>query len=522
MTTTTTVTATPVTQPQLVAMVETTWDYLRRIAPFGGLDVETPISGEDAETLRAYMLKRLEFAHYITTLAPRSACDYGPITEKILDDPWKTIEYVWKVAQPIAHYTEMCDARAAAATPAPKAWAWQPYIPKGAVTLLAGHPGAAKSWLATAIAANLASGLHGAAPASTLYYTTDRDLVLARYAQQDGAPAHFEVRSLPQGKTLDEMLDNLVTDLDAAKPTLVVLDALSDLYLVPERDDKRGRAKTINRIAPIARRNNTAILVITDLQPRAKTTTWSDLQEAKMLAPIARSILIADECLDASTPHRRLIHAKANLSALGETLAFTIDDGGFAWIPMPPENEDSLQHPESATTQLDTAIDYLYNALFDGPQPAATLIAKAPCALNTLKQAKQRLAVIAIKSRTQHGAWLWQLPATSQPTRNEIVEPAKDVKEVEEANASTQPNTTPNNPPKTTKQVKEVEEAKEANRNSQNNTPTKPVQANRTQEPTPQRTPEPQPPATDPPVRIDRSATIAIVGPPPRREWWNQ
>ena len=38
-------------------------------------------------------------------------------------------------------------------------WIWEPYLPAGAVTLMAGAPGCGKSFLSTALAASLSQGL---------------------------------------------------------------------------------------------------------------------------------------------------------------------------------------------------------------------------------------------------------------------------------------------------------------------------------------------------------------------------
>ena len=282
-------------------------------------------------------------------------------------------------------------------------WLWKDILPANHVTLLAGPAGIGKSLLAIDIAARVSRGSrfpflpsnvdeYGKAskpkPRNVIIFTNEdsaEGMLGARLAAAGADPTHIfiidstqmdesttpeEVADL-QGEKITEAVEALcgqAHDLDAA---LIIIDPLAALF-----GNSANRASHIRpaleTLAEHARHFNCAILALAHTAPH-RAGQYRLLGPA-ILSNIPRTIWHIDTMPDEET--RVLLPAKSNY-AKPPALTFTLDAKGLHWKDLRP---DLARHPSLKLADrpaLDTAQDFLKDALADGP-PAPTEPKAAP------------------------------------------------------------------------------------------------------------------------------------------------
>ena len=442
-----------ITVDDLPALVDMAWDYFRRVEPFGGPDVDPPIEERFAVEIREYIIKKLAHILYEQETFGReihAEC----LSKVLLEDRWTFIEYIETVADPEEHYEwllkrDRIEREAESKTnavpppkpPAPRQWLWQPYIPQGAITVLAGQPGVGKSSLALAIAAQVTNATLLPDPESVLLVLpedADKAAVTAQFVALNGDPDKLHLSTLNlDAKTPDVHPAMIEKAMNEHTHALVIIDPMSAFTATSNASSAAARCNTYRKLAKIASNKRCAILLVANrVRANGRGPLVQTIEDAAVLAPIARSVLVAGKAPNRSNQNV-LLHVKSNYAKLGDALAFSIDGQGFAWV----DNADSKgdARPDGPPTQLEIAMNYLKHVLKDGPQSANAILQDAPCGLSTLKLAKERLNIVATKSRTVAGAWLWELPANEDDAMDNV-DPANDLEEVGKEVAGTNTN----------------------------------------------------------------------------------
>ena len=314
-------------------------------------------------------------------------------------------------------------------------WLWEPYIPRGKVTLLEGDPGVGKSWLclAMATAVSLGKGLPGqetTEPAQVLLASAEDGLGDTIRPRLDAMQADVNrILAIDGLFTLDDnglnMLEGYIVD---KKPMLVVLDPLvayiSDTVDIHRSNEVRA---IMAKLAGLAERHKTAILAVRHLTKGGMAKPiYRGLGSIDFTAA-CRSVLLAG--CDPEDPNTRgLVQIKSNLAPMGKAIGYELRDGNFYWADDCDLTAAKILATEDAEgiSALDQAREFLKEELSKGPVAVKTILADArQCGLTqrTLERAKSSLGIEAKrkgkKGKRGAGSFVWQLPVAKGPDAEE-------------------------------------------------------------------------------------------------------
>ena len=312
-------------------------------------------------------------------------------------------------------------------------WLWKPYLALGMLAMLSGDPGAGKTFVSLAIAADVSTGrvpstCDACTPGDVLYLSAENSpehVVRPRFDSLGGDPARFH---LLRGSVVGEgqqtergcvRLSDVSLLRDALLNTqarLVIVDPIQS-YLGAEVDAHRSNETrpVMDGLARLAEEHGCCILLVRHL---SKAPTGKAIHRG--LGSIDLTGAVRTELLAGCSPddqtERALVQVKSNLGALGPAMGYTIDgDGKFRWTGESQLTAFTILSPESSegeTGALAEAKDFLSSALAQEARPAKDVQAEARQAgvsERTLTRAKRELAVGSRKG-SMTGAWEWVLP----------------------------------------------------------------------------------------------------------------
>jgi putative DNA primase/helicase len=298
-------------------------------------------------------------------------------------------------------------------------WLWEPWLPRGMITLLAGEPGVGKSALALAIAAAV---MQMAPWPDRVPREAKAGLVV--WTETEAAHAITRERATNWGIPKEQLLIPTASDDPLAKiwldtqegwdavereihrdgVALLVLDSLRGAY----RGDENASTniELLNKLAALTQRRQVPALVTHHLRKRGMLDNGKiDLDRVRgssAIVQIPRVVWGLDRP-DPLTPHRvRLQQLKNNLSRFPEPLGFEITDRGITFTDAPTEPE--------VETQREKAADLLLVLLKDGPMLASEIYEAAEATAvskSTLQRAKRALGIVHL---SKDGHWFWSLP----------------------------------------------------------------------------------------------------------------
>lgn len=312
-------------------------------------------------------------------------------------------------------------------------WLWEPYVPRGKLTILEGDPGIGKSSVAFAIATfvTLGRGLPGMPvmdPANVLILSAEDglgDTIRPRLDSMGADVARIFAIDGPLtcgGEDGEEGLAFVEDAIARLGPTLVVLDPLV-YYLGAGVDLHRAnevRAVTA-RLARLAELYSCAIVAVRHLSKGSRDRAIYRGLGSIDLTAAARSVLLAGQ--DPDEPAKRAIaQTKCNLAPLGPPVGFSLEGGHFAWLPETDLTAARMLAAEGDGEEVGRragAEEFLQEALVDGPRPAKEIRREARdegLSDRTLDRAKAALGVRATRrgeaGRRGGGAWVWELPSS--------------------------------------------------------------------------------------------------------------
>lgn len=324
-------------------------------------------------------------------------------------------------------------------------WLWEPYIPRGKITLLEGDPGVGKSWLALTLAAIVSKGSpfpgpdgiprqeQVREPANVLYLSAEDGLTDTIRTRLDSAGADVARVYVLAGWTAQggsgEGLDGYVTLQDVAlleealnriRPALLVVDPVQGFLGGIDAWRAEQVRPTLARIGELATRYGCAVLLIRHLSKSAKDRAIYRGLGSIDFSAAARSVLAVVR----KEGERGIIHLKSSLAAEGPSIGFDIRDGQFFWTGLSKLTKADVNAPEQAAeerTQAEECAEFLREALADGPRPAQELIRLAKQLGHSERTIDNAKVLAGVKARSRRGpdgrlaGWEWYLPEHTTP-----------------------------------------------------------------------------------------------------------
>ncbi len=315
---------------------------------------------------------------------------------------------------------------------------WEPYIPRGKITIVEGNPGMGKTSLVLKLAAHLTRGelLPGETgsrePANVIYLTCEdgiADTIKPRFTGYGGDSSRFyvlqnrRVEDPDTGNVRETLitlqdLSDLASAIETVRPVLVVIDPVQ-AFLGPKVDmNKANEVRPVMAsLGQLAETYDFAVVLIRHLGQSGKDRAIFHGIGSIDFSAVARSILLTgtdpqDEAV------RVVAHLKHSCSAKGKSHAFGLPEGVFTWMGESDLTEHDLvaaAPSRDERTSLDDAVEFLEGELAEGPEPAEELLRRAEklgIPERTLRRAQRKLGVMANRESSGNGGagrWIWRL-----------------------------------------------------------------------------------------------------------------
>jgi len=248
-------------------------------------------------------------------------------------------------------------------------WIWEPYLPAGAVTLMAGAPGCGKSFLSIALAASLSRGLTpfhrrgtGKIPAAILSLEDDPARTIVPRLKACGADLGeiviFDWRH-PEADSLDtlsmregtegELLRVLREGVKMHGLRMVIIDTLT--AFTPARMDGHEAVAVRQMMKPLARfasECGVGVLVICHARKRSSHDSTHGVQATVLgsvdyVASCRSAVLVQKDPSAEEGTAGIMTHAKCNFGRLGPSLSFSIGTDGWRWGEERQESADEIE-----------------------------------------------------------------------------------------------------------------------------------------------------------------------------------
>lgn len=308
-------------------------------------------------------------------------------------------------------------------------WVWKDRIARGRLCLLAGDPGVGKSMFTCAVSAAVSTGsaLPGDAPrpsADVLILSAEdsaEDTIRPRCEAMGADLSRIRVVTAVrrEGK---EGFFSLASDMDALEReleevSLLIVDPI-DAYVGTGVDSHRAAAirSLLGPLAAAAERTGVAVVVVQHLTKGARDRAiYRPQGSIGYIAAARTALLVAADPDNRTSGVRHVALLKSNIGPQATTVAFSLEDGHFGWVPCESAKtaEQLLAVAASDDDQgaLAAAEEFLRDLLAIGPVAAKEVHRQARdagVAERTLIRAKGRLGVRSVKAGPRDG-WEWRL-----------------------------------------------------------------------------------------------------------------
>lgn len=262
-----------------------------------------------------------------------------------------------------------------------------PYIPRGALTILDGHPGQGKSLITNHLAAAITTGGRFAdkykmSKGNVLFMSPedDPDRVLRPRLEAQGADVR-RIRFMARPEYLDEYGRSLLRNELIEHPAkLVVVDPIPS-FVSPETNTYRATEVRgfMQPLALLARELDIAILIVRHLRKGGSDTAIEAGQGSMdFIAAVRSGLMIFRHPVDDQT--RVFSHPKSNWTKNGPSLTFEIDSKSgasvptIAWLAELEESADQLLKGASKVKVVEACAEKICELLALGPMEASEAI----------------------------------------------------------------------------------------------------------------------------------------------------
>lgn len=305
---------------------------------------------------------------------------------------------------------------------------WYPYIPLGSIVLLAGDPGAGKSYLSLKIAAIISNGDKFPFE-NRIEDSSDPSLVIIQNGE-DGKGTTIKPRLKKLGADISKIqfiegkgeqfridnVDILEEYIYLYRPKLIIIDPITQ-YLPPKisMDKANDVRNALYPLADLADRYKCTFLIIAHKNKTLKTDGLYRVLGSIDFVGICRSMLVATKVKEGIT---YLSQEKNSTSEFGKSIEYHIDDNGLEFI----RQVDKVL--EEADKPIEEAKQFILDQLAGGEVLATdirTLAYSEGISKNTLDRAKK---VLNVKSQQRFDSsgnkyWVWSLAEPEMEKKDE-------------------------------------------------------------------------------------------------------
>lgn len=299
-------------------------------------------------------------------------------------------------------------------------WLFYPYIPLGAITILAGDPGCGKSHLSVSFASIVSNG--GRFPFEDENTPQQEPSMVVMQNGEDGIEDVIKPRLTRAGANHENVgviveedevftlsdLEKLELVLEYKRPKLVIFDPIQRYLGNINPNSLVECTNMLKGVSKLAQKYSCAILVIMHLNKGQNKGIYK-LNGSVGLPGTARSVLMVRDLED--TEDKALVQIKSNLAKKGMAIIFEITDKGVVFKEQVPESSLNVSNEKGTKiSQKDIAKDFIIEILKNGELESKVIKDEAlnnSIAPATLERAKAELS--CIKSFQRDKKWFWKL-----------------------------------------------------------------------------------------------------------------
>lgn len=300
----------------------------------------------------------------------------------------------------------------------PVEWAWQGWLPKGMLTILAGESGAGKSAAALRVCGCY---LKGDPWPDGSKFTGETGAVI--WCEAEAAQALNLDRAKAWGLPIEKIytpLSDPLADVKLDIPEhaaalaqkamlpevrLIVIDSLRGMHRGDENSSET--MSTIKWLAELARDSGKEMILTHHLRKRSifdgEGVELERLRGSSAIVQTARLVWALDVPDPQTKDVKRLQVIKSNLGKFPGPIGVTVNEKGVQFVTAP--------EAPRVETKVDQAVDLLMALLQKGPLSAESVEKEfndAGISIPTMKRAKSKLGIVSGKNKN---GWFWSLPA---------------------------------------------------------------------------------------------------------------
>jgi hypothetical protein len=316
---------------------------------------------------------------------------------------------------------------------------FEPYLPKGKLTIFCGNGGVGKSTVSLKIAALVSNGedFDGKKtrdPQTVLIFNAEdgiADTIKPRL-EANGADS-TKIFAYTEFMFLDEsgleVFKSIVTQL---KPGLIIVDPIQSFFDGSKDMNRSNHIRAVlSPLIKIAQDFDVAILIIAHMNKDSGKNPLHRINGSVDIGAAVRSVLSVEKIPD--DPDSQVIfHTKSNLAKKGVPIGYRIKDGVIEWFDGSQYSSEDFFGDERSNREkfsaVEEASEFLSSILRNGPLSFKTILQEATVleiSAAALKRSKKTLGIISTQQWTNGkkggGDFLWSLPdSVSQPNGLEL------------------------------------------------------------------------------------------------------
>lgn len=272
------------------------------------------------------------------------------------------------------------------------AWLYEPYIPKGKLTLCGAYPGTGKTYLMCKLAAAVSTGESwmdspkespfSSNPGKVIYLTAEDGIGDTIKARVEICGANDKnIYTVEEGTALtldDPQIEDMVKEV---KPELLVIDPIQ-AYIGPNinMNSANETRSILSPIIKIAKDYNVAIVIICHFNKNMKGDAITRILGSTDIVGSCRSYIALGNVPD-QQDIKYMSHEKSSLAKKGKTILFEIDpeQGGIHIVGQSDLSADDYaamarKNNKRSSPALDEAKDFIIRNMPDGKRNAKEML----------------------------------------------------------------------------------------------------------------------------------------------------